>query len=841
MKRQKGITLIALIITIIVLLILVGVTITMLTGENGILNQATKSTIETYHGTVKEQIILGADEYFTAKNVDGYKEDVIKYLLNEKSYTEVVDDYYRVKVEKVASTIKTGKGKTKAEGDIYVIEKENTTTAQNTKIASTVISDIKVADTTVGNTKYVLRYYEKENKSKDLLYLYANGTIENPNTTPDSNPDPDPTPTPNPIPDPQIPDPEPEKIDPKDGDTVISYVEDLVNLQTAVNGGETQSGKRFILNNDLDFTDINSYDPSDTNRETLMSNLSTNGFVSIGITESNQFEGEFYGNGHTIKNITIKISPDLGLFLYNKGKISSLTIETNNITPSRWAAAIALYNNGTITKCVNKSEINSQYASTIAGITAFNNGTVTECKNEANITGGAYSAGIIGKNSSTSDVINCKNTGTITAYSSYVSGIVACSENDVNISNCNNEGNIVSNYGGGYSYCGGILGDGNGTIENCTNNSTITAHGYNIGGIAGSGTLVINNCSNEGTINAESATHVGGILGVNTGAITINKCNNIANIYNATQYVGGIVGNTASSQVSGITSCYNTGNIEMQNSSNCSFVGGIVGDVVYNGVIIDSCYNTGNVNYPNADKVGGILGYGYSEFTMSNVYNTGTISGKMEIGGIVGSISSNSSINKAYNTGRISLNEESSSASYAGGIVGRMNEGTAINVYNLGEVYAPNATYVGGVAGYYEGSVSNAFNLGNVTGSGYVGGITGYAMKSLKNAYNVGAVTGNSDVGTVIAWANSGANSSENLYYLSSLSGNALGTFAGSSADQEVLTGKMVSKTEAEMKSQTFVDLLNTNKSGIDGAVNWKLDSKTGYPVLDFTVTLEEN
>ena len=194
MKRQKGITLIALIITIIVLLILVGVTITMLTGENGILNQATKSTIETYHGTVKEQIILGADEYFTAKNVDGYKEDVIKYLLNEKSYTEEVDDYYRVKVEKVASTIKTGKGKTKAEGDIYVIEKENTTTAQNTKIASTVISDIKVADTTVGNTKYVLRYYEKENKSKDLLYLYANGTIENPNTTPDSDPDPDPVP-----------------------------------------------------------------------------------------------------------------------------------------------------------------------------------------------------------------------------------------------------------------------------------------------------------------------------------------------------------------------------------------------------------------------------------------------------------------------------------------------------------------------------------------------------------------------------------------------------------------------------------------------------------------------
>ena len=830
MKRQKGITLIALVITIIVLLILVGVTITMLTGENGILNQATKSTIETYHGTVKEQIILGADEYFTAKNVDGYKEDVIKYLLNEKSYTEVVDDYYRVKVEKVASTIKTGKGKTKAEGDIYVIEKENTTTAQNTKIASTVTNDIKVADTTVGNTKYVLRYYETENKSKDLLYLYANGTIENPNTTPDPDPDPDPVPP--------IPDPVPEVIDPENGDTVISYVEDLVNLQTAVNGGETQSGKRFILNNDLDFTDINSYDPTDTNRETLMAEIATNGFTPIGTSESNQFEGEFYGNGHTIKNITIKLSPDLGLFLYNKGTISSLTIETSNITVARSAASFALYNNGIITKCINKSELNGMGGSGIAGITAYNNGTVTECKNEANINGGIYTAGIIAKNNSATDITNCKNTGTITSSSSYISGIVSSSEVSVKILNCSNEGDMTNNCGGIHADCGGILGSGNGTIENCTNNSTITAHGYNIGGIAGSGTLVINNCSNEGTINAESATHVGGILGVNTGAITINKCNNIANIYNATQYVGGIVGNTASSQISGITSCYNTGNIEMQNSSNCSFVGGIVGDVVYNGVIIDSCYNTGNVNYPNADKVGGILGYGYSEFTMSNVYNTGTISGKMEIGGIVGSISSNSSINKAYNTGRIAIND---TATYAGGIIGSMNQGTSINVYNLGEVYAPNATYVGGVAGYYEGSVSNALNLGDVTGSGYVGGITGYAMKFIKNSYNAGTITGTSDVGTVIGWANSGANSSEKIYYLSSLTGNALGTFAGPSADQEELTGKMVSKTEAEMKSQTFVDLLNTNKSGIDGAVNWKLDSKTGYPVLDFTVVIEKN
>ena len=42
-KSIKGITLIALVITIIVLLILAGVTIAALSGDNGILQNATKA------------------------------------------------------------------------------------------------------------------------------------------------------------------------------------------------------------------------------------------------------------------------------------------------------------------------------------------------------------------------------------------------------------------------------------------------------------------------------------------------------------------------------------------------------------------------------------------------------------------------------------------------------------------------------------------------------------------------------------------------------------------------------------------------------------------------------
>ena len=65
MRKQKGITLIALIITIIVLLILAGISIATLTGENGILTQASKAKEETIIGREKEGISVALTEYMS--------------------------------------------------------------------------------------------------------------------------------------------------------------------------------------------------------------------------------------------------------------------------------------------------------------------------------------------------------------------------------------------------------------------------------------------------------------------------------------------------------------------------------------------------------------------------------------------------------------------------------------------------------------------------------------------------------------------------------------------------------------------------------------------------------
>ncbi len=57
-EQNNGITLIALVITIIVLLILAGVSIAMLTGQNGILTQAQSAKIETENKSAEEKVKL---------------------------------------------------------------------------------------------------------------------------------------------------------------------------------------------------------------------------------------------------------------------------------------------------------------------------------------------------------------------------------------------------------------------------------------------------------------------------------------------------------------------------------------------------------------------------------------------------------------------------------------------------------------------------------------------------------------------------------------------------------------------------------------------------------------
>ena len=81
--NQKGITLISLVITIIILLILASISIAMLTGENGILTQARNAKDETEKASAMEEVqleALGAIDTDGKINVDRLMDNISKNL-----------------------------------------------------------------------------------------------------------------------------------------------------------------------------------------------------------------------------------------------------------------------------------------------------------------------------------------------------------------------------------------------------------------------------------------------------------------------------------------------------------------------------------------------------------------------------------------------------------------------------------------------------------------------------------------------------------------------------------------------------------------------------------------
>ena len=91
-RKERGITLIALVITIIVLLILAGVSIAMLTGQNGILTQAQNAKNETEKASVIEQARLDILEKQTEKNGTTIYKENLKDIL-DKYFEGVTDDF----------------------------------------------------------------------------------------------------------------------------------------------------------------------------------------------------------------------------------------------------------------------------------------------------------------------------------------------------------------------------------------------------------------------------------------------------------------------------------------------------------------------------------------------------------------------------------------------------------------------------------------------------------------------------------------------------------------------------------------------------------------------------
>ena len=199
-----------------------------------------------------------------------------------------------------------------------------------------------------------------------------------------------------------------------------------------------------------------------------------------------------------------------------------------------------------------------------------------------------------------------------------------------------------------------------------------------------------------------------------------------------------------------VTNCYNTGTVTGSGGD----VGGVVGYA--NSSTITNCYNTGVIT-GSGDRVGGVVGYAYSS-TVTNCYNTGSVTGIEDVGGVVGDVYYNSTITNCYNTGNIT-----GSGSRVGGVAGyALSSARVTNCYNTGAIDGYSS--VGGVVGYaYDSQITNCYNTGSVSGSyEYVGGVVGLANNpDITNNYYGGNCTLSYGIGS--SSSNTGASKDENL------------------------------------------------------------------------------
>ena len=139
------------------------------------------------------------------------------------------------------------------------------------------------------------------------------------------------------------------------------------------------------------------------------------------------------------------------------------------------------------------------------------------------------------------------------------------------------------------------------------------------------------------------------------------------------------------------------------------------------------------------------------------------ISGTIGVGGLAGRVY-NGSITNSYATGSVT------GTSLVGGLVGAGNT-TITNCYATGSVTGYN--YVGGLAGAIEGgSITNSYATASVTGYNYVGGLVGDGNATITNCYATASVTGDEFVGGLVGFCS--GSSITNSYATGSVTGTSL-------------------------------------------------------------------
>ena len=194
-KSTKGITLIALVVTIIVLLILAGVSIAMLTGNNGVLTQGNRAKEEQAHAAVKEGIMLLYNEYKTKQEVNSSKvqeetkvasTEIVKIAANSGaegttenlgSFKDFIQSKNIISADGIINvrnllgqTLSLGNGTSKESGDVYVFEEQDdyyNLMYYNKQIQQAKIYQIK--NENAGEKLFATHYFDRQSGSGRII------------------------------------------------------------------------------------------------------------------------------------------------------------------------------------------------------------------------------------------------------------------------------------------------------------------------------------------------------------------------------------------------------------------------------------------------------------------------------------------------------------------------------------------------------------------------------------------------------------------------------------------------------------------------------------------------
>ena len=162
LKSKKGITLVALVVTIVVLLILAGVSINAVLGDNGIIKKANQAASVTKEAEVKEAINRTILEF---------------YLTNDY---ETLEDFLKAKVTegKIDSVTKNADGTlTVKKGEYSVTVENKTNSSGGSSSGGSTGGETQTPEITVGEVKVVANSNGTGSAITDAASVYLGNTL----------------------------------------------------------------------------------------------------------------------------------------------------------------------------------------------------------------------------------------------------------------------------------------------------------------------------------------------------------------------------------------------------------------------------------------------------------------------------------------------------------------------------------------------------------------------------------------------------------------------------------------------------------------------------------------